>query len=65
MGKPRKKIRGHKRGCASKVKYQTRDAASKASCWRGAAMVVYLCGKCKSYHVGHSNKRTGYLAGSL
>ena len=53
--KPRSKIRGHKRGCGTKKKFDTYDEATKAGCgglW--AVNHAYKCKKCKKFHFGNA-----------
>jgi len=57
VGKPRKKIRGHKNSCGEKRKFETLEQAQAASkINRFDYMQAYKCKKCKFYHYGHPRK---------
>ncbi len=58
MPKPRPKMKGHTRSCASKQKFDTLEKAEAAS-RRGRFdfMQAYKCRKCGAFHYGHPSAK--------
>lgn len=57
MAKPRKRIKGHTKSCASKQAFETIEkatAAAKRGRWD--FMHAYQCRRCKKFHYGHPSK---------
>jgi hypothetical protein len=58
MAKPKPRIKGHKRSCGEKHRFETMDQASAAARrGRWEYMEAYRCRKCKMFHYGHPSAK--------